>query len=594
MGTTEHPYRVDAAPASEADWRDAVDAVLRGRSFERVLVGETRGGLDIQPLYPPAAARPVLPPDAQRLAHGWDIRQRHETGDLDRCRAAVLDDLRHGVTSIELGEPGRPWTVETLGTVLDGVLLDIAPVALAPHGDLDAARALLALLDERGEAATTRSWLGLDPLGSFTRSGTVADTHATAALAAEIADSHPGVVACTVDTTRYVDAGADEVQELGWMLATGVAMLRSLESAGLAVERAAATIGFRISADADQFLTLARVRAARSAWRSVLAACGADDAPSSFHAVTSPAMFARRDAPVNMVRATSAAFGAGVGGADALTVLPFDGSGSALARRHARNVHHLLIEEAGVNRLVDPGAGSGFIESLTARLLEAGWDGLRAVEAGGGMEAALSSGAIAEAVDASWERRLARLATRAEPLTGVSEFPDRDTAADSGGPARDGRRFATRRAAAPFEALRDAADRAREADRAPRVHLATLGTLAEHTPRTSWVSNLLAVGGIEVEGGEGDGARSPIEAAASFEASGSSVAVICSSDAVYGQRAAATAKALEQAGASFVALAGSPGDLRDELAAAGVDAFLHVGIDVIAALTELHDRLEVG
>jgi len=593
MGTPDHPYRVDAVPATVADWRDAVDDVLKGRSFERVLVGETRGGLDIQPLYPPAAATPVLSPDAQRLAHGWDIRQRHEADDPDRCRAAVLDDLRHGVTSIELGEPGRPWTVEMLHAVLDGVLLDVAPVALAPHGDLDSARALLALLDRRGEAATTRSWLGLDPVGSFTRAGAIADTHATAALAAAIADSYPGVVACTVDTTRYVDAGADEVQELGWMLATGVAMLRHLESAGLAVERAAATIGFRISADADQFLTMARVRAARSAWRSVLAACGADGASSSFHAVTSPAMFARRDAPVNMVRATSAAFGAGVGGADAVTVLPFDGSGSALARRHARNIHHLLIEEAGVHRLVDPGAGSGFVESLTARLLDAGWDGFRAVEADGGMEAALSSGAIAEAVDASWRRRRARLATRAEPVTGVSEFPDRDAATDTRGAAGEGGRFAPRRAAAPFEALRDAADRAREADRPPLVHLAALGTLADHTPRTSWISNLLAVGGIEVVGGEGEGARSPIEAAASFEAGGSSVAVICSSDAVYAERAAATATALQQAGATFVALAGNPGDRRDELAAAGVDAFLHVGIDVLAVLTELHDRLEV-
>ena len=139
------------------------------------------------------------------------------------------------------------------------------------------------------------------------------------------------------------------------MLATGIAVLRALEAAGMPVERAAATIGFRVSADGDQFLTIARLRAARSLWASALAACGVTGQPSRFQAVTTPAMFSRRDAEVNMLRATSAVFGAGVGGADAVTVLPFDGSNSNLARRNARNIQHLLIAESGLNRFVDPG-----------------------------------------------------------------------------------------------------------------------------------------------------------------------------------------------------------------------------------------------
>ena len=142
----------------------------------------------------------------------------------------MLDDLEHGVTSIELGPPAAPWTLDTLREALKGVLLDIAPVALAPHADLGGAGALVALIDERGDAASSRSWLGLDPIGAFARDGSVGDVAACAEYAASIAASHPNVIACTVDTTRYVDAGADEVQELGWLLATGVAMLRSLEA----------------------------------------------------------------------------------------------------------------------------------------------------------------------------------------------------------------------------------------------------------------------------------------------------------------------------------------------------------------------------
>ena len=290
-----------------------------------------------------------------------------------------------------------------------------------------------------------------------------------------------------------------------------------------------------------------------------------------------------------MLRSTSAAFGAGVGGADAVTVLPFDGSYSALARRNARNIQHLLIEESGVNRLVDPAAGSGFVESLTERLAAAAWSEFQAIERAGGMAAQLTAGSIEEAVDASWTARLARLASRKEPVTGVSEFPDSEVGTPSVEDVAAG--FPVRRAASPFEALRDAADAARAKSVVPAVHLATLGSLADHTARSTWITNFVAVGGIEVEGGDGEGAMSPIEAVAQFEAAGPSVAVICGSDAVYAERAAATATALKGAGATFVALAGHPGELRDELTAAGVDAFFHVGVDVVEALTDLHHRI---
>ena len=588
--TNDDRFRLDQAPATEAEWREAAERVLKGKPFEKVLVGETRGGLDIQPLYPPADAAPVLPAQPGRVAYGWDLRQRHGTDDLDACRSTVLDDLAHGVTSVELATPPASWTLDSMRTALQGVLLDIAPVALSPHADLASAQALLALIDERGDAEASGSWLGLDPIGGFARSGSVGDIAAAASLAASIADTHPRVVGCTIDTTRYVDAGADEVQEVGWMLATGVAMLRALETAGVSLPRAAATIGFRVSADADQFLTIARLRAARQLWGSVLAACGVEAQPCVLQAVTSAAMFSRRDAEVNMLRATSAAFGAGVGGADAITVLPYDGSDSALARRNARNIQHLLIEESGINRLVDPAAGSGYVESLTSRLVDAGWAAFQRVEAAGGMVAALESGGVAADVEQAWAARLGRLSTRKDPVTGVSEFPG-DAPPASAVEDDDGG-FPIRRPAAPFEALRDAAD---AASSTPTVHLAALGPLADHTARSTWITNFLAVGGVAVDGGgDVDGAASPIEAVARFDAAATTVAVLCSSDAVYAERAAATATALKGAGAAFVAFAGHPGEARADLEAAGVDAFLHVGVDVLAALRDLHERLGVS
>jgi methylmalonyl-CoA mutase len=419
------------------------------------------------------------------------------------------------------------------------------------------------------------------------------DHEATVALAHDLALRFPNARTMTVDGVRYVEAGATPAQELGWALATGVAYLRSLESAGLTVAQAASTIGFRLSASADQFGTIASMRAFRQAWTRVLDACGVgrDDIVIEIQAVTPQSMFSRRDPWVNMLRSTSATLAAVIGGAEAVTVLPHtvaSGDIDDLARRAARNVQLLLLEESQIARLADPAGGSWFVESLTQRLTDAAWVEFQRVEAAGGIAAALADGSIQTAVDAAWGEHRDALATRAEPITGVSEFPDLDDglgAADADG---FGAGWPVRRLAAPFEALRDAADRA--PDR-PVVFLAGLGLLAEHTARSAWTTNLLAVGGIAAIGGDIEGAASPIEAEARFAESGCTVAVICSSDGIYAARAAATATALKEAGAALVALAGHPGDLRDELSGAGVDEFWHTGIDALSTLERLHGTL---
>lgn len=581
-------------------WADAVERVLRGKSFEKVLVGRTRDGLDLQPLYTAADADALAVPgavDTRRLTDGWDVRQVHDGEDPDGA-ATVIAELERGVTSIELVAPAGGWTVDSLAAATEGVLLDLAPVCLAPHSDVEAARALHDVVAARGDLETTGSWLGLDPVGATAR-GETADLAAIAATAAELAPRLPDGRTITIDATRYGDAGATEAEELGWAISSGVAVLRALESAGLPVADGATTIAFRVSAGADQFLTIASLRALRVLWARVLDASGVDPSstPAMIQAVTSRAMFSRRDPWVNMLRCTTAALAAGVGGADAITVLPFDsaiGRSDDFARRVARNTQLLLIEESHLARVADPAAGSWFVESLTSRLAEASWAAFQAVEADGGIVAALESGRIAAALDEAWTARMAELGTRRQPITGVSEFPDLDEAAleRDDHPAVQG--FPVRRLAAPFEDLRDAADRhLAETGTRPTVHLAALHDLATHTARSTWITNFLAVGGIATDGGDADGAMSPLEAEARFVDSGATVAVICSSDGVYAERAAATATALKEAGAARVILAGAPGELRDELDAAGVDEYWHVGVDVLDALTRLHATLDL-
>ena len=543
------------------DWMALVQRTLRGRGMDE-LSSVTRDGIVVRPLYTDGPGRPAATAaaDPRRHEKGWDVRQHHglaatSGGALGELRRGIREDLAGGVTSVEL-ELLAAVDVDELDGLLEDVDMAVTPVALAPHAELSAAEAFLALAARRGADLAAGSSLGLDPIGEWARSGRSIDYAEAAAWTAsagsgsESSDApgpSPGVRALIVDATRYADAGATEAQSLGWATATGVAYLRALVEAGLSVDAAAGLIGFRLSSTADQFITIAALRAARVMWARVITASGGsgEAARQYQHAVTAAHMYSRRDPWVNLLRGSAAALAAGVAGADAVTVLPFDhASGAvdtdgALGRRLARNTQLLLLEESHLARSSDPAGGSFYVESLTEQLASKGWRVLQDVEASGGIHAAIGDGALAAAMEESWRSRLGALRTRREPLTGVSEFPLLDepvpaVLADSG-ESRVGTGLPVRRGAEPFEDLRDAADRHQisTGDR-PAAWVAALGSAAAHSARSAWVQNLLAAGGVEARGAAG--VDSPIAAAADFAASGLTAAVITGTDDMYGER----------------------------------------------------------
>jgi methylmalonyl-CoA mutase len=620
-------------PVSDADelreqWLTSVEKVLGGRSFDEVLTTRTRGGVVIEPLYtrdnttvpeppPPGTGNQVRGPfDPDRLSRGWDIRQHHSGGDPDQVATALIEDLQRGVTSIELSPPDGGWGTDGLARSLDGVCLDLVPVHLAPHTTLEAARDLVELWDHAGLGAETRGGLGLDPIGEWGRSG--ADPKRALAECArfvvERLGERPLVRGLVADVERYVDAGADEVEELAWGTATAVAYLRALTDAGLDVEQAASRIGFRWTATAEQFVTIAKLRAARRMWARVLEASGSAEVArdQNQQAVTPLSLYSRLDPWVNLIRGTIATLAAVVGGADSVTVRPFDalsgglvaragGPASTLGRRTARNTQILLREESHLGRSIDPGGGSWFVETLTDELAAMAWNRFRDIERDGGMVDRVASGALSGELDASWSARLVALGTRRESLTGVNQFPHLEDSGleptPSAEPTNEGGRggLPLRRPADPFERLRDAADRhhAETGDR-PTVHIAALGPRATHQPRSTWAINLLAVGGIAATGGEADGAESPIATEASFCATGACVAVITGSDELYSTRGEAAALALTDAGAELVVVVGEPGDQGDRLTSAGVAEFWYEGIDVLETLRRLHAVLGIA
>ncbi|MEU5659005.1 methylmalonyl-CoA mutase small subunit [Streptomyces sp. NPDC047737] len=600
---------------SHDQWQSLVEGVLRrsgrevtGSAAEEALSTALGDGLTARPLYTSTdvSVDPGLPgfapftrgsTAAGNTTDGWDVRQRHALTDPARLNEALLGDLENGVTSLWLvvGGPGGV-PVSGLARALEGVHLDLAPVVLDAGADAGpAARELLALCEARGLAkGSVRGSLGVDPFGHAARSGAEPDLTEAVHWARLCSGEYPGLRALAVDALPYHEAGGSAAEELGLSLATGVACLRALTAAGLSVEEACGQLEFRYAATADQFLTIAKLRAARRLWARVAEVCGAPDAGAQRqHAVTSSVMMTRRDPWVNMLRTTLACLGAGVGGAESVTVLPFDhalGLPDAFARRIARNTSTILIEESHLARVTDPAGGSWYVERLTEELAAAAWSFFQEVERAGGQAAALRSGMVRERIAATWAARSRDLARRKEPVTGVSEFPalaerpvEREPAPSA---SWDGGLPRVRRDEA-FEALRARSDRHLAATGSrPRVFLAALGPASAHTARASFAANLFLSGGIEP-------VQAPVSvdastAASAFAASGATIACLCSADALYAEQAEGVTAALRAAGAEQVFLAGRPD------AFAGADVHVFAGCDVVAVLSSVLDRMGVA
>ncbi|SNR57106.1 methylmalonyl-CoA mutase family protein [Blastococcus mobilis] len=617
----EHEVPSDLALAAEFDpvtrdqWRALVAGVLRksGREelpdpVEDALSRTVATGVRVAPLYtaedaadlPTAVGVPGLAPfvrGSRAGAHpesgvpgGWDVRQRHAHPDVAVTKEAIAADLENGVTSLwlEVGEGAVP--VDSLAEVLSDVFLDLAPVTVS--GGLPAAEAFLALAEGRDLAPGGS--LGLDPLGLQAATGEPQDLTGLADVARRAAD-HPGLRTVVVDATVFADAGASVVEEIGCSLAAGVAYLRALTGSadggqGLPLDEAFAQLEFRYSASADQFTTIAGLRAARRLWDRVGEVSGASPGARAQrqHAVTSSVMTTKRDPWVNMLRTTVACFAAGVGGADVVTVQPFDaalGLPDSFSRRIARNTQNLLVEEGHLARVLDPAGGSWYVESLTDQLAQAAWDWFTEIERSGGLVAALDSGLVRDRIAAAWEARTRRIATRKDPITGVSEFPNLAEKLPAREPSRAARPsggLPRVRAAQDFEELRDRADAAVQSGpgQRPAVYLATIGPIARHTARATFAGNLFQAGGLDTPSGDGlDG----------FAGAGTTVACICGTDKDYAESAAALAGELREAGATQIWLAGKPG-----LAVDGVDGYVFAGCDALSVLRTVHELFGHG
>jgi methylmalonyl-CoA mutase len=609
----------DFAPATHDDWRKLVDGVLKGAPFEK-LVGKTADGLKIDPIYPrakgaaPIAGRPAAAP--------WQIMQRIDHPDAAEASAQAVHDLENGATGLTLVFAGANGaygfglepTAEAIEKVLGGVFLDAGisiELQVGPQSRMAAIHVAEYVKRKGLDPAACNIRFGLDPIGACAVWGS--SPYAWTEIVPAVTGAVKGLATmgfkgpfAVADGRVIHDAGGSEVQELAFVLASGVAYLRALEGAGVALEDAQGMVYARLSADADEFLTLAKFRALRLLWARIEQACGLTPKPMFVAADTAWRMLTQRDPYVNMLRATIATFSAGLGGANAVTVLPHTlalGLPDPFARRVARNTQLVLLEESNLAKVSDPAAGSGGIESLTQQLCEAAWTLFQEIEKAGGVFASLEQNLIQRKVAATRAVREQNIAKRKEVLTGATEFPnlhEADVAVLEARPVvlapyGEGKfkfdALSPMRLAAPFEALRDRSDQIlKEKGARPRIFLANLGTAADFTARATFAKSFFETGGIEAV--DTEGFTDPAALATAFKASGAALACLCSSDKVYAAHATAAAGALQAAKAKHIYLAGRPGEQETGLRAAGVNDFVMAGGDALTVLQEAYRLTE--
>jgi methylmalonyl-CoA mutase len=618
--TDELTLATEFPPTSQAEWRKLVEAALKGASFEKRLVTHTYDGLRVEPLYPRAAgAKPIT---GRKPGAAWSLLQRVDHPDAAAANKQALEDLENGATgltlvfagSVSANGYGLNATPATIERVLKDVELDAGITVdfnVGPPTRI-AVQHFAALVKARKYSpASIELRASLNPLGGFAATGTCSrpwsnQSKYLAEMVRELAEQGFRGPFTVADGRVIHNAGGSEAQELAFAIASAVEYLRGLSANGVPLDAARSMIYFRLSADADQFLTIAKFRSIRKLWARVEETCGLAPKPTYVGAETAWRMMTKRDVDVNMLRMTIAVTAAGLGGADSIVALPHTaalGLPDTLARRVARNTQLILLEESNLAKVADPAAGSGAIEDLTIQLCAAAWKKFQEIEAAGGAWTALECGLVQKDVAAVRTERQKAAARRKDPLTGSSDYPnlrEKPAAVLDVAPVTFLQEHISTitteplpriRIAEPFEALREASDRmlAKTGAR-PTVFLATLGKLPDFTARAMFAKNFYEAGGIEAP--NNDGFKDQAAMVAAFKSSGTKLACLCSSDDVYANQAAEAAKALTAADAT-VHLAGKPGERKAEFVKAGVKTFIFMGCDVVSTLQAAHDILGV-
>ena len=608
----------DFDPTSTEQWMEKVTADLKGADFEKKLVWKTNEGFKVKPFYRMEDLEGLKTTDAlpgefpylrgiKKDNNEWLVRQEIKVESLKEANAKALDILNKGVDSLAFRIKAKELSDEYIETLLEGICADCVELNFYTcQGHVaELAEMLVAYFTKKGYDLTKlKGSIGYDFFDKMLAKGKEkGDMVATAKALIEATAALPGYRVLNVTALTMNNAGAYIYQELGYALAWGNEYMQQLTAAGLPAALVARKIKFNFGISSNYFLEIAKFRAARMLWANIVASYDAEDrcaAKMHVHAETSTFNLTLFDAHVNLLRTQTEAMSAALGGVDSMTVTPFDKAYEApndFSERMARNQQLLLKEESHFDKVIDPAAGSYYIENLTVSIAKQAWELFLAVEEAGGFYAAVKAGTVQAAVNESNKARHAAVAKRKEVLLGTNQFPNFSEMAAGKKPLeatcccggghdtcqKDVPALNFDRAASECEALRLETE---ASGKRPKAFMLTIGNLAMRQARAQFSCNFLACAGYEVIDNLGfPTVEAGIEAAMNAKAD---IVVLCSSDDEYAEYAIPAFKALD--GRAMFIVAGAPANM-EELKAAGIENFIHVRVNVLETLREYNKKL---
>ena len=617
MADSKEKLFSDFSPVSTEKWMEKVTADLKGADFEKKLVWKTNEGFKVKPFYRMEDLEGLktvnaLPGEFPYLRgtkknnNEWLVRQEIMVEDSTEANAKALDILNKGVDSLSFHLRAKDLSEAFIETLLKDICADCVELNFATcQGHVaELATLLIGYYQKKGyDLNKLQGSINFDYLNKMLAKGKEkGELVASAKALIEAAAALPLYRVIHVNALTLNNAGAYIYQELGYALAWGNEYMNQLTEAGIPAVEVAKRIKFNFGISSNYFLEIAKFRAARMLWANIVASYEAADkeaAKMKVHAETSSFNLTLFDAHVNLLRTQTEAMSAALAGVDSMTVVPFDQAYQTpdeFSERMARNQQLLLKEESHFDKVIDPAAGSYYIENLTVAIAKQAWELFLAVEEEGGFYAAVKAGKVQAAVNESNAARHAAVAKRKEVLLGTNQFPNFNEKADGKQPVekkcccggqdtceKDVPTLNFDRAASEFEALRLETE---ASGKRPKAFMLTIGNLAMRQARAQFSCNFLACAGYEVVDNLGFATvEEGVEAAMAAKAD---VVVLCSSDDEYAEYAVPAFQALN--GRAMFIVAGAPACM-EELKAAGIENFIHVRVNVLETLRDYNKKL---
>ena len=619
MANKEKLFTEFTAPTTQ-EWLDKIEVDLKGADFQKRLVWRTNEGFNVQPFYRREDLKDLKTPDAlpgefpfvrgnKKDSNVWYVRQNIVVDDPAEANKKALDILNKGIDSLGFRLPGKMVSKETVETLLRDIYCDIVEInfSTCPRHSLELAQILVDYFEGKGydkeKVVGTIEW---DPIQKMLMKGKdVTPVLEFGPQIVEALKAYPNFRCIAVSSDALNNAGAYIVQELGYALAWGNEYLQQLVDAGVDADLAARSIKFDMGVSENYFMELAKFRAARLLWAQIVKQYEPKDDKACqmiVNATTSRYNQTLYDSYVNLLRSQTEAMSAALGGIHSMVVTPFDVPYEAptdFSERIARNQQLLLKEESHFGNIVDPGAGSYYIEHLTDALAQEAWKIFLKVEEEGGFLAAVKAGTVQDDINATNAKRHGDAAKRKEFILGTNQFPNFTEKSEGKRPLSPTCCCTTEtqpHCEAPFKAIeptRLAADFEdlrihTEETRVPTAFMLTIGNLAMRQARAQFSCNFLACAGYKVIDNLGfktveEGVDAALEAKAD-------IVVICSSDDEYAEYAVPAFKYLD--GRAMFVVAGAPACM-DDLKAAGIENFIHVKCNVLETLKEYNAKLGI-